>query len=49
MNDVYENLEDYNPEKKRKLLIVFDDITADLEANKKSSPTVFELSEEAEY
>ena len=49
MDDVYENLEDYNPEKKRKLLIVFDDITADLEANKKSSPIVFEFSEEAEY
>ena len=49
MDDVYENLEYYNPEKKRKLLIVFDDITPDLEANKKSSPTVFELSEEGEY
>ena len=34
IDDVYENLEDYNSEKKRKLLIVFNDITADLEANK---------------
>ena len=32
---VYENLEDYNPAKKRKVLIVFDDMIADMEANKK--------------
>ena len=29
INDVYENLEDYNPAKKRKVLIVFDDMIAD--------------------
>ena len=34
---------------KRKVLIVFNDMTADLEANKKSSPIVFELFQEAEY
>ena len=33
--DVYENLEDYNPTKNRKMLIVFDDMIADIEANKK--------------
>ena len=27
MQDVYENIEDYNPGKKRKILIVFDAIT----------------------
>ena len=42
-DDVYENLEDYNPKKKRKVLIVFDDMIADMEANKKVSPTGTEL------
>ena len=28
-DDVYENLEDYNPTKKRKILIVFDDMESD--------------------
>ena len=27
MNDVYENIDDYNPKRKRKILIVFDDMT----------------------
>ena len=43
IDDVYENLEDYNPTKKRKMLIVFDDIIADKESNKKLSPIVSEL------
>ena len=30
MQDVYKNIEDYNPDKKRKLLIVFDDMIADM-------------------
>ena len=30
MQDVYENIEDYNPGKKRKILIVFDDMIADM-------------------
>ena len=34
-DDVYENLEEYNPTKKRKVLIVFDKMIADIEANKK--------------
>ena len=41
--DVYENLEDYNPTKKRRLLLVFDDIIADMKANKKLSPIITEL------
>ena len=41
--DVYENLEDYNnTTKKRKVLIVFDDMIADMEANKKLSPIATE-------
>ena len=30
MDDVYENTDDYNPNKKRKNLIVFDDMIADI-------------------
>ena len=33
IDDVYENLEDYNPAKKRRVLIVFEDLITDLEAN----------------
>ena len=35
--DVYENLEEYNPAKKIKVLIVFDDMIADMECNRKLS------------
>ena len=34
MNDVYENIDNYNPKKKKKILIVFDDMIADIMANK---------------
>ena len=40
IGDVQKNLEDYNPTKKRKVLIVFGDKIADMEANKKLSLTV---------
>ena len=30
MQDVYKNIEDYNPRKNRKVLIVFDDVIADM-------------------
>ena len=43
MDDFYENLEDYNPRKKSKVLIVFDDMIPDMEANKKLSLIVTEL------
>ena len=29
-DDVYENIEEYNPNKKRKILIIFDDMIADM-------------------
>ena len=35
MQDVYKNIEDYNPRKNRKVLIVFDDMIADMINNKK--------------
>ena len=41
--DVYENLEDYDPTKKRKVLIVFDSMIADMESNKKIDPIVTEV------
>ena len=36
MDDVCKNSEEYNPNKKRKILIVFDDMIADMLSNKKS-------------
>ena len=35
MDDVYDNIDDYNPKRKRKVLIVFDDMIADIMTNKK--------------
>ena len=43
IDDVYENLEGYNPTKKRGVLRVFDDVIADIESNKKLSLFVTEL------
>ena len=43
MQDVYKNIEDYNPIKKRKVLIVFDDMIADMINNKKLDSIVTEL------
>ena len=40
IDDVYKNLEKYNSTKKREVLVVIDDMIADMEANKKLSPTV---------
>ena len=38
--DIYENIEDYNPNKKRKKLLDFDNMIADLLSNKKFNPVV---------
>ena len=43
MHDVYKNIEDYNPGKKRKVLIVFNDMIADMINNNKLNPVVTEL------
>ena len=43
MQDVYKNIEEYNPTKKRKVLIVFDDIIADMINNNKLNPIVTEV------
>ena len=42
MPDFYKKIEDYNPGKKRKILIVFDDMIADMINNKKLNPVVTE-------
>ena len=43
MQDVYKNIEDYNPIKKRKILIVFDYMIANMISNNKLNPIVTEL------
>ena len=43
MQDVHKNIKDYNPIKKRKLLIVFHDMIADMINNNKLNPIVTEL------
>ena len=43
MQDVYKNIEDYNPIQKRKVLITFDDMIADMINNNKLNPIVTEL------
>ena len=42
-DDVYENLKDFNPTKKSKVLIVFDNMIADMEGHEKLSAIVTEL------
>ena len=43
MFDIYENIEEYNPNKKSKILIVFNDMIADMLINKKLNPVITEL------
>ena len=43
MDDIYEDIDDYNPNRKRKILIVFDDLIADIATNKKVRATIEEL------
>ena len=41
--DIYRHFKDCNPTKERKVLIVFGDIIADVESNKKLKPIVTKL------
>ena len=43
MNDTYKSIEEYNPNKKRKKLIVFDGMIVDLLSNKNLNPIVTKL------
>ena len=43
MDDIDKNIEEYNPNQKRKKSIVFDDMIADMLSNKKLNPIITEL------
>ena len=43
MHGVYKNIDDYNPDKENKILIVFDDMIVDMIRNKKLNSIVAEL------
>ena len=43
MNDLYKNIDNYNPYKENKILIVFNDMIADMINNKKLNSIVTEL------
>ena len=43
MQDVYKNIEEYNLGKKRKILIIFDGMIADMINNKNLNPVITEL------
>ena len=43
IDDTYKNIEEYNPNKKRKILIVFGNMIADMFSNKKLNPIETEL------
>ena len=47
MQDVQKNIEEYNADKERKILIVFDDMIPDMINNKKLDSVVTELFLEA--
>ena len=40
ISDIYKNIEKYNPNKRSKILIVFNDMIADMLTNKKVNPIV---------
>ena len=42
-DDVYQNIDGYNPSRKRKILIVFDDMITDIMSNKKFQVIIKEL------
>ena len=42
MYDIYENIEEYNPNKKRKILIILYDMIANFLSNKKPNPVATE-------
>ena len=43
MDDIYKSIEECNPNKKQKILIVFDDMIVDMLSNKNLNPIVTEL------
>ena len=43
MKDVYQNIDEYNADKERKILILFDDMIADMIDNKKLNSVITKL------
>ena len=43
MDGIYKNIEEYNLNKRQKILIVFDDMITDMLSNKKLNPIVTEF------
>ena len=43
MSDVYNNIDDYNPNRNRSILIFFDDMIADININKTFQDIIKEL------
>ena len=43
MDNIYENIEEYNPKKECKILIVFDDMIVDILSNKQLNPGATEI------
>ena len=43
MDDVFKSIDDYNTKRKRRVIIVFDDMIADIMTNKKFRSTIKEL------
>ena len=43
MDDIYENIDNYNPSRKRKILIIFDDMITDIMTNEKFQSIIKEL------
>ena len=43
IDNIYKNIKEYRPNKKRKILITFDDMIADMPSNKKINSIVAEL------
>ena len=48
MDYIYKKIQEYNPNKKRKILTFFDDVITDLLCNKKLNPIVTEFLLKAE-
>ena len=43
MDDIYDNINDYNSNRRRKILVVFDDMIADIMTNRRSQAIIKEL------
>ena len=43
IDDIYKKIDEYNPNEKRKIFIVFDEVIADMLSNKNLNPVVSEL------